>query len=159
MEIRVGHGIDIHPFKEGRALVIGGVKINHHQGLDGHSDADVLLHAVMDALLGAAGKDDIGHYFPPSDVAWKGIESSKMVEKVMKIIADEEGWIVNNCDCMLLVEKPRLSEYVSEMKKNISALLNISIKSCCIKVSTTEKLGFIGRGEGVMASVTILLRR
>lgn len=153
-EFRTGFGFDVHPFKEGRELYLGGVNIPHSTGLDGHSDADVLLHALCDALLGAAGCEDIGHQFPNTDPKYKDISSLVLLGEVKKLL-DAGKWVVSNADCMLVLESPKIYEFVPEMKANISRVLdtpNISIKA-----TTSEGLGFVGRKEGCTAYATVLI--
>ncbi len=158
MDIRVGQGLDVHPYGEGRALVLGGVAIPHTHGLVGHSDADALTHAVMDAVLGAAGKEDIGHFFPDTDAQWKGANSIEMLKTVMTLIA-KEGWSVINVDSTLLIQAPKIAPYISQMKTNLAAALLIDESRVAVKATTTEKLGFVGRQEGVLASSVVLLSR
>ena len=157
-EIRIGQGVDIHRLVTGRPLLLGGVKIPHSKGLDGHSDADVLLHAIMDALLGAAGHADIGSMFPDTDKRWKNADSKDLLTRVWKKLASE-GWFVVNVDSSVLAEAPKLKPHIGAMKKAISSILNIGESSCGIKATTTEKLGFVGRGEGILASASVLLGR
>lgn len=154
--LRVGQGIDIHPFEKGRKLIIGGVEINFELGLKGHSDADVLLHAVTDAVLGALGWGDIGQWFPPSDQQYKDIDSKKLFSEVWDK-AHAEGWSLVNCDCVLLAEFPKLKGHTSAIKKQIAELFRAEENQIGVKATTTEKLGFVGRGEGIMANATVLL--
>lgn len=146
--MRIGHGYDVHALCEGRELVLGGVNIPHEKGLMGHSDADVLLHAVMDSLLGASALGDIGKHFPPSDDAYKGISSLKLLEKVALLIHNE-GFGVKNIDATLICQKPRLAPYIDTMRKNISTVLGISMDRVSVKATTEEHLGFTGREEGI----------
>lgn len=148
--IRVGIGYDVHPFQEGRPLILGGVNIPHTKGLKGHSDADVLCHAIADAVLGALGQPDIGHYFPPGDPAIEGISSLKILEKCASL-ATEKGAHIGNIDATLIAEAPKVLPHAAAMKANIGAALGITPGQVGIKATTNEKLGFIGRGEGIAA--------
>lgn len=156
MELRVGHGIDIHQFATGRKLFLGGVEIPHTRGLLGHSDADVLLHALCDAILGALAWGDIGQWFPDSQEKYKGADSSEFL-KVIWEKARAEQWGLANCDLVLLAEEPRVSPYVQKIRESIAGLLETSVERVGLKATTTEKLGAIGRSEGVLASATVLL--
>lgn len=147
---RVGIGYDVHPFEEGRPLVLGGVTIPHSKGLRGHSDADVLCHAIADAVLGALGEPDIGHYFPPGDPTIKGISSLKILEKCAAI-ATEKNARIGNIDASLVAEAPKVLPHAAAMKMHISTALGITPGQVGIKATTNEKLGFIGRGEGIAA--------
>ena len=151
-------GIDFHQLVEGRDLWIGGVKINHHKGAIGHSDADVLLHAICDALLGAASLGDIGTHFPNSSPEFKNIDSKILLKKTVQLI-EQEKFTVINIDTTICLEEPKISGHVPEMQKLIAGILDISTKDISIKATTTEKMGFIGRGEGLAAYATVLLRR
>lgn len=157
MQIRIGQGIDVHQFKAGRKLILGGVEIPHIMGLDGHSDADALIHAVIDALLGGMGQKDIGTMFPDTDTKWKDADSREMLRLVRKRM-NELGWEVINIDSTVLTEAPRLSPYIEQMSANISADLGIGANCCSVKAGTTEKMGFIGRSEGLMAQAVVLLK-
>lgn len=157
-EIRVGQGYDVHRLAPMRPLVLGGVRISHHRGLDGHSDADVLLHALMDALLGAVGMPDIGHLFPNNDARWKDANSRVLLREVMARIASE-GWKVCNADCTLIAEEPRISPYVAEMRDNIASDLGVDGNQIGMKATTNERIGFVGRGEGIAALAVVLLIR
>ncbi len=154
--MRVGFGYDIHAFKKGRKLVIGGVAIEHDAGLDGHSDADVLVHAIMDALLGAAGLEDIGVYFPNNDPNYKNASSILLLGKVGKII-EKSGFKIINIDSVLIMEEPKISGYTVNMKNNIAAALGISVSCIGIKATTNEGLGFCGRKEGAAAYSVALI--
>lgn len=147
---RVGIGYDVHPFEEGRPLVLGGVTIPHPRGLKGHSDADVLCHAIADAVLGALGEPDIGHFFPPGDPTIKGISSLKILEKCAAVAA-EKGARVGNIDASLIAEAPKVLPHAAAMKANIGAALGVTPDQVGIKATTNEKLGFVGRGEGIAA--------
>lgn len=154
--MRVGFGYDVHAFVEGRPLVLGGVEIPHTHGLLGHSDADVLLHAIADALLGAAALGDIGRHFPDSDPAYKGISSLLLLERTMELIR-REGFSVHNVDSTLVLQKPRLAPYISRMVEEIARVLGLPVSAVNVKATTTEKLGFTGRREGIAAYAVALL--
>ena len=158
MEFRIGQGIDIHPFEEGKRCVLGGVEIPHHRGLKGHSDADALLHALVDAFLGATGRSDIGTLFPNTDPQWKNMDSCVFLEKVWNEIRSE-GWAVSNIDCTVIAEEPRLMPHVPAMKRRIAEVLAISPDLIGIKATTAEGLGAMGRREGVFAGAVVLLHR
>jgi 2-C-methyl-D-erythritol 2,4-cyclodiphosphate synthase len=154
--IRIGHGYDVHPLVAGRDLILGGVKIPHSKGLHGHSDADVLIHAICDACLGAAGLGDIGRHFPDTDAQYKNIDSRKLLRKVKEAIA-ERGWKIANVDSTIVAQAPRLAPHLPQMIQNIAADLDIPQESVNIKATTTEKLGFAGREEGIAAHAVVLL--
>jgi len=154
--IRIGHGYDVHPLVAGRDLILGGVKIPHSKGLHGHSDADVLIHAVCDACLGAAGLGDIGRQFPDTDAQYKNIDSRKLLRKVKEAI-NERGWKIANVDSTLVAQAPRIAPHLPQMIQNIAADLGITPESVNIKATTTEKLGFAGREEGIAAHAVVLL--
>ncbi len=158
MDIRVGQGIDVHRFAEGRRCVLGGVEIPHSKGLLGHSDADVLIHALMDAILGASGQRDIGYLFPDTDSAFKDADSCMLLKRVWEL-ASKEGWTLNNADISLLAEAPRVKPYVAEMQGRIADVLGCEPSRITIKATTTEKLGFVGREEGIVATAVVLLSR
>ncbi len=158
MDIRIGQGVDVHPYSTGRLLILGGVTIPHSHGLVGHSDADALTHAVIDAVLGAAGKSDIGHFFPDTDERWLNADSLEMLKTVIAEVSIE-GWSVTNADATLLMEAPKIAPFIPAMKNNLALALRISKNQVGIKATTTEKLGYIGRGEGVFASCVVLLQR
>ena len=147
---RAGNGYDVHKLEAGRKLILGGVEIPYEKGLLGHSDADVLIHSIMDALLGACGESDIGQHFPDDDISYKGISSLVLLKKV-KDILDSRGYCISNVDSIIVAEKPKLSPYIGEMKGNISAVLQLDEDRIGIKATTSEGLGFAGRGEGIMA--------
>jgi 2-C-methyl-D-erythritol 2,4-cyclodiphosphate synthase len=155
---RVGIGYDIHVLKAGRKLVLGGVEIFYHKGLDGWSDADVLLHALMDALLGAAGLGDIGTHFPPGDPQYQNISSLVLLNKV-KTMLEKAGWKVGNVDMMIVAEQPRLKEYIPRMTQNIAKELGIESGDISIKAGTNEKMGFIGEGRGIAAQAVALIEK
>lgn len=146
--MRVGIGYDVHRLVPNRPLIIGGVHIPYQLGLDGHSDADVLIHAIMDALLGAAGQGDIGRHFPDSDQRYRGISSMKLLEQVRQIIA-RQHYKVNNIDAVIIAQAPKMAPYIKEMIANLAAILLVAEERINIKATTTEKMGFTGRGEGI----------
>jgi 2-C-methyl-D-erythritol 2,4-cyclodiphosphate synthase len=158
MSYRVGSGVDFHQLKEGRDLWIGGIKIPHTKGAMGHSDADVLLHAICDALLGALCLGDIGVHFPDTDAAYKNIDSKILLEKTMKLIK-KEGYCIVNIDTTLCLQEPKIKPYTEQMRKTIAAITEITEKDVSIKATTTELMGFVGRGEGLMAYATVLLKK
>ena len=151
---RTGFGYDVHPFAEGRKLILGGVEIPHTAGLSGHSDADVLLHAICDAILGAGGCEDIGHQFPNTDPKYKDISSLVLLKETYKLIKKRK-WKIGNIDCMVILEEPKIYKYVEEMKKNISGI--IKCKDVVIKATTSEGLGFVGEKKGCSAYAVTLL--
>jgi 2-C-methyl-D-erythritol 2,4-cyclodiphosphate synthase len=148
--IRIGHGFDVHKLVFGRKCIIGGVEIAHEKGLDSHSDADVLMHAICDALLGAAALGDIGKHFPPSDNTYKNADSRKLLRHVVALLK-AKNYMVNNIDATVICEAPKLSPHTAPMCANIAADCNVDISQINIKATTTEKLGFTGRGEGIAA--------
>jgi 2-C-methyl-D-erythritol 2,4-cyclodiphosphate synthase len=158
MDLRVGQGIDVHQFAEGRRCVLGGVEIPHAKGLLGHSDADVLTHALMDAILGAIGGRDIGTLFPDTDVAYKDADSLVLLKRVWEV-ATGAGWRLVNADITLLAEAPKVKPHVPLMRERLSAILECAPDQIAIKATTMEKMGFVGREEGVMASAVVLLTR
>lgn len=158
MQIRVGTGIDFHRLEAGRAFWLGGIQIPHTKGAVGHSDADVLLHAICDALLGAACLGDIGKHFPDTDMAFKNIDSKILLAKTYELLKEKEFQIIN-IDCTLCLEKPKINSYVLEMRKIIAEILQIHMEDISIKATTAEKLGFIGREEGVTAYATALIQK
>lgn len=154
--MRIGHGFDAHRFCEGDHVVIGGVKIPHTMAMLAHSDGDVLLHAVCDALLGAAGLGDIGRHFPDTDDTYKGIDSRVLLRRVMNSLG-EKGYKVGNLDCTVIAQAPRLSTHIQSMRANIAQDLGISADCVNVKATTTEKMGYTGRGEGISAHAVVLL--
>lgn len=158
MSYRIGSGMDVHQLVEGRPLWIGGVQIPHHKGALGHSDADVLLHAICDSLLGALALGDIGTHFPDSDQAYKNIDSKILLSKSYQLIK-ERNYSVVNVDSSLCLESPKIKKYAPEMRRVIAQLLEINIEDVSVKATTNEKMGFIGREEGVVAYATVLLRK
>jgi 2-C-methyl-D-erythritol 2,4-cyclodiphosphate synthase len=157
-EIRVGSGYDVHPFAEGRTLILGGVEFPHHRGLSGHSDADVLLHAIADALLGAAALGDIGNHFPPGDPQYEGVSSLLLLARVAGLLL-AEGWTVINVDSTLIAERPRIGGATTAMRAHIAAALNIEPARVSVKATTNEGMGFVGREEGIAATAVALIRR
>ena len=158
MEIRIGHGFDVHRFRRGRKLILGGVEIPHDKGLAGHSDADALLHALINAILGAMGEGDIGTHFPDGDPAYKGIASSKLLAEVLGIARRKRFKLVN-ADVTLVVQQPKLSPHYTKMRKNVAAICRIAESRISIKATTTEKLGWAGAGKGMAATAVVLLSR
>ena len=156
--MRIGHGYDVHRFSENRPLIIGGVTIPHSHGLEAHSDGDVLIHAICDALLGAAGLWDIGHHFPDTDQAFKNIDSRVLLRRVMADLF-ERGWVVNNVDATVIAQAPKLASFIPEMKSLLASDMAVSEDEVNIKATTTEKLGFTGRKEGIAAHAVVLLRK
>ncbi|MED4237991.1 2-C-methyl-D-erythritol 2,4-cyclodiphosphate synthase [Priestia megaterium] len=156
MNIRVGQGFDVHEFAEGRPLIIGGLEIPYEKGLLGHSDADVLLHTIADALLGAAAKGDIGKHFPDTDPEFKDADSAKLLQHVWKLLKDE-GYELSNVDCTIIAQKPKMALYIEPMRERIAQLLEASISQINVKATTTEKLGFTGREEGIAAQAAVLV--
>ena len=154
--MRIGHGFDVHRLVEGRKLVLGGVTIPHDLGLLGHSDADVLLHAICDAILGALAEGDIGRHFPDSDPAYKGIDSRELLRHVVGLM-HTKNYRIGNLDATLLCQKPKLAPYIVEICQNISADCQVEIDQINVKATTTETLGFEGRGEGISAHCVVLL--
>jgi len=154
--MRIGQGFDVHQLTYGRKCIIGGVEIPHEKGLEGHSDADVLLHAICDALLGAAALGDIGKHFPPSDQRYQGIDSRELLRQVVGLLKDME-FVVGNIDATVICETPKLSPFTAQMCANIAADCNVLMSQINIKATTTEKLGFTGRGEGIAAEAVCLI--
>ena len=156
--IKTGFGIDIHQLTEGRKLILGGVEIPSDKGLKGHSDADVLIHAICDAFLGAMALGDIGIFFPDTDAKYKDISSLIFLEKV-KVLLDDNGYSISNIDSMLALEKPKIASYIPEMKKNIADILKIGVGLISIKATTSETMGFVGRNEGAAAYANVLIMK
>jgi 2-C-methyl-D-erythritol 2,4-cyclodiphosphate synthase len=154
--IRVGMGYDVHQLEEGRDFWMGGVKLPATKGAVGHSDADVLIHAICDALLGAANMRDIGFHFQNTDNRWKGMDSKFFLKEVTRMIT-EKGWKVGNVDCTICLEKPKIGPHIDAMKKAMAPLMNVTEEEIAIKATTTEKLGYVGREEGVNASAVVLI--
>ena len=156
--MRIGHGYDVHRLVVGRDLILGGVQIPYEKGLDGHSDADVLIHAVMDALLGAAAMGDIGRHFPDTDQKYKGISSLKLLEHVGSLLSDE-GYSIGNVDVTVIAQAPKIAPHIEAMRDNIAEILKLEKSRINIKGTTTEKLGFTGRKEGIAAEAVCALYR
>lgn len=154
--MRIGTGYDVHKLVEGRALILGGVTIPYERGLDGHSDADVIVHAIMDALLGAAALGDIGQHFPDTDPRYKGADSVQLLHEVGLILA-AHGYSIENIDSTIIAQRPKLMNYLPEMRANVAKALNLSVDQVSIKATTEEHLGFTGRGEGISAQAVALL--
>lgn len=153
---RIGQGFDVHEFAEDRPLIIGGVTIPHEKGLIGHSDADVLLHTVTDALLGAIGEGDIGRHFPDTDPAFKGADSAVLLQHVWKLVK-EKGFVLGNADCTIMAQRPKMAPYIEQIRQRIARLLEADVSQVNVKATTTEKLGFVGREEGIAAQAVVLL--
>ena len=158
MKIRVGLGYDVHRLVEGRELWLGGVKIEHTLGLDGHSDADVAIHALCDAILGAAALRDIGYHFPPNDNTFKGIDSKILLAEVIKLIK-EKGYKLGNADITICAERPKINPHIPSMIKALAPILEIEEDEVSIKATTTEKLGFVGKEEGIAAHAVVLIEK
>lgn len=156
--MRIGMGYDVHKLVEGRDLIMGGVKIPYEKGLLGHSDADVLLHAIMDALLGAAALGDIGKHFPDTDPAYKGISSIKLVEHVGNLL-DEHGFVIENIDATIIAQRPKMRPHIDQMRENIAQALGIEVDRVNVKATTEEGLGFTGSGEGISSQAICLLQK
>ncbi len=156
--IRIGHGYDVHRLTEGRPLILGGIHIPYERGLLGHSDADVLAHAVMDALLGAAALGDIGGLFPDSDERWRGADSLRLLEQVTALLA-ENGWEIGNVDATVLAQAPKLALYIPEMRQKLAAAMGVNASQVSVKATTEEHLGFTGAGEGMACHAVALLSR
>lgn len=158
MKIKVGFGFDVHQVKEGHPFVVGGVQLDHHAGAFGHSDADVLVHAICDAILGAANLEDIGYHFPNTDPRWKDISSLVLLEACVKLL-NEKGYHLGNIDGMLCLEAPKIKPYIPAMKENIAKAAGITIEDVSIKATTGETMGFVGRQEGVVAYAVCLIEK
>jgi 2-C-methyl-D-erythritol 2,4-cyclodiphosphate synthase len=158
MKIRVGFGYDVHQLAEDQTLIIGGIAIPHTKGAVGHSDADVLLHAISDALLGAANLRDIGFHFPPSDDQYKGIDSKILLKKVMDLL-NSKGYKVGNVDATVALELPKLNPHIPEMQRTIAEILHLTSEEVSLKATTSERMGFVGREEGIAAYATVLIAR
>ena len=156
--MRIGHGYDVHRLVEGRKLILGGVEIPFEKGLDGHSDADVLVHAVMDALLGAAALGDIGKLFPDNDDAYLGTDSVELLKKVRNVL-QEHGWKPGNLDATVIAQRPKLAPYIDTMRKRIADALETDAENVSVKATTEERLGFTGSGEGIAAHAVCLIER
>ncbi len=154
--MRVGHGYDVHALVEGRDLILGGVKIAHHKGLQGHSDADVLIHAICDALLGAAGLGDIGQHFPDNDTQYKNIDSRILLRQVREML-EARGWKVSNVDATIIAQVPKLAPHIPKMVEYLADDLRVELDQVNVKATTTEKLGFVGREEGISVEAVALI--
>ena len=154
--MRIGSGFDVHAFAAGRKLILGGEEIPYEKGLSGHSDADVLVHALMDAVLGALALGDIGLHFPPSDDRYLNADSMKLLDKVVEMM-EKEGYRIGNADMTVIAEKPKMAPHIPAMRRNIAASLKTDLKDVSIKATTTERLGFTGREEGIAAFASVLL--
>jgi 2-C-methyl-D-erythritol 2,4-cyclodiphosphate synthase len=155
---RIGQGFDVHQLVEDRPLIMGGITIPYEKGLLGHSDADVLLHAVADACLGAIAAGDIGKHFPDTDPEFKDADSAKLLEHVWALVK-EEGYELGNIDCTIIAQKPKMAPYIDEMRQSIATLLEADITQVNVKATTSEQLGFTGRGEGIAAQTTVLIKK
>jgi 2-C-methyl-D-erythritol 2,4-cyclodiphosphate synthase len=158
MKIKVGFGFDVHQLKDQHPFVIGGVNLEHYKGAFGHSDADVLLHAICDALLGAANLRDIGFHFKNTDPRWKGISSMILLQETVKLLT-EKGWSIGNIDAMLCLEAPKINPHIPQMQQNIANAIHIDVEDISIKATTNETMGFIGREEGVVAYAVCLIQK
>jgi 2-C-methyl-D-erythritol 2,4-cyclodiphosphate synthase len=156
--MRIGHGYDVHRFIEDAPLIIGGVTIPHTHGLEAHSDGDVLIHAICDALLGAAGLWDIGHHFPDNDDAFKGIDSRVLLRRVISDLSDR-GWVVGNIDATIIAQAPKMAPFIPQMRELLAADVKVDVTAINIKATTTEKLGFAGRKEGIASHAVALIRQ
>ena len=156
--MRIGQSTDIHRLKEGRKLILGGVEIPHTMGLDGHSDADALTHAVAEAILGALALGDLGHWFPDTDPKWEGADSLKILAEVVRMMK-ERGYRIGNVDSLILIEKPKMAPHIEQMRKNFVRVLECDIDQVSVKATRGEKMGFVGRQEGVTAQAVVLLER
>jgi len=156
--MRIGHGYDVHRLVEGRKLILGGVDIPYEKGLLGHSDADVLLHAISDAILGSIGEGDIGRHFPDTDPRYKGADSLKLLAHVMKL-AEDKGFRLGNLDATIVAQSPKLAPHIPLMRQNIAGVLSAEIDRVNVKATTTEELGFAGRGEGIAAYAVALMEK
>ncbi len=155
--MRIGHGFDAHRFGEGDSVTIGGISIPHTQGLIAHSDGDVLIHAICDAILGAMSLGDIGNHFPDNDPVFENIDSAELLKSVMQS-ANNKGYVVGNLDCTVIAQAPRLGTHIPAMQTKLSGLLNVGIDAVNVKATTTEKMGYTGRGEGVSAHAVVLMQ-
>lgn len=156
--MRIGQSTDIHRLKEGRKLILGGVEIPHTMGLDGHSDADALTHAVAEAILGALALGDLGHWFPDADPKWEGADSLKILAEVVRMMK-ERGYRIGNVDSLILIEKPKMAPHIEQMRTNFARVLECDIDQVSVKATRGEKMGFVGRQEGVTAQAVVLLER
>ena len=155
--MRIGHGFDAHRFGEGDSVTIGGISIPHSQGLIAHSDGDVLIHAICDAILGAMALGDIGKHFPDNDPTFKNIDSAELLKSVMQS-ANKKGYVVGNLDCTVIAQAPRLGAHINAMQTKLAGLLNVEVDAVNVKATTTEKMGYTGRGEGISAHAVVLMQ-
>ncbi|MDL4841360.1 2-C-methyl-D-erythritol 2,4-cyclodiphosphate synthase [Aquibacillus rhizosphaerae] len=155
---RIGQGFDVHQLKEGRPCIIGGIEIPYEKGLLGHSDADVLLHTIADACLGAIGEGDIGKHFPDTDPTFKDADSQKLLQHVWEIVK-KKGYLLGNIDCTVIAQQPKMAPYIERIKENIARILQVEIEQINVKATTTEQLGFTGREEGIAAQAVVLLHK
>lgn len=158
MSFRIGLGYDVHRFQKGRKLILGGIEIPFEKGLQGHSDADVLLHAITDAILGAAALGDIGQHFPDTDPAFRNADSTKLLQESYSL-AQDEGYVIENIDSTVITEKPRLHPFIPKIRKHISEALKCDVSQVSVKATTNEKMGFVGREEGIAVHAVLLLKR
>ena len=156
MTIRIGTGFDVHALVPGRALILGGVHVPHDRGLDGHSDADVLIHAIGDAILGALALGDLGRHFPDTDPKWKGADSRKLLRRIVALMT-ERGYAIGNVDATIIAQAPKLAPHIGAMRQQLAADLECTLDDVSVKATTTEKLGYTGRGEGIAAQAVVLL--
>ncbi len=156
--IRIGNGYDVHKLVEGRKLVLGGIEIPHVKGVLGHSDGDVLIHAIMDAILGALALGDIGKHFPDTDMKYEGIDSKILLKKVYEIMADK-GYKIGNLDSIIVAQKPKLKDYIDNMRKTIAEILHMEVENVSVKATTEEKLGFTGEEQGIKSYCVVLLNK
>ena len=157
IDFRIGYGYDLHKLVEGRPCIIGGITIPFDKGLDGHSDADVLLHAITDALLGALALGDIGTHFPDTDPEWEGADSAVLLSEVDRILR-KKGWQIQNIDSTIIAEEPKLNPFMDKIRQSIASVLSIDLDTVSVKATTSEKLGFLGRGEGIAAHAVVLIK-
>lgn len=155
---RIGQSSDIHPLKSGRKLILGGVEIDHDKGLDGHSDADALLHAIAESIIGALALGDIGKHFPDTDPKYKGISSLILLKEVYNLM-DNQGYQINNLDALIFIERPKMAPHIQKMRENVAQALHCQLTQVNIKATRGEKLGFVGKEEGVMAQAVVLLKK
>jgi 2-C-methyl-D-erythritol 2,4-cyclodiphosphate synthase len=158
MKVRVGFGFDVHQLESGKDFFLGGIKLNHTKGATGHSDADVLIHAICDALLGAAGLRDIGNQFPNTSSEFKNIDSKVLLTRVMDLLK-QKNYTIGNLDCTLVLENPKINPHIETMKQTLAPILNIEVSDISIKATTNEKLGYVGREEGVCAYAVVLIQQ
>lgn len=158
MKIRTGFGYDVHQLKEGVEFWLGGIKLDYHKGASGHSDADVLIHAICDALLGAANLRDIGYHFSDTDPAYKGIDSKILLQKVVDLV-DSKGYLIGNIDSTVALEAPKVNLHIDQMKKVLAGIMAIDVDDISIKATTSEKMGFVGKGDGIAAYANVLIEK